>query len=98
MVFTACNHPSLITGNLQDGGEAIEPRASTKKDESTEEVDELASALGGLDMSTGKKCHMFSTKTSTVQFNLCYNSAAINVELSTHTVLFMSYGLRDILR
>ena len=61
MVFTACNHPSLITGNLQDGGEAIEPRASTKKDESTEEVDELASALGGLGMSPERKYRMCQT-------------------------------------
>ncbi|KAI0320422.1 SNF2 family N-terminal domain-containing protein [Amylostereum chailletii] len=55
----ACNHPSLVSKDFRMDKDAVEPRAATK--EGDEDVDALADALGGLGMSTGKRCQMCQT-------------------------------------
>ncbi|KAI0058318.1 hypothetical protein BV25DRAFT_1830155 [Artomyces pyxidatus] len=53
----ACNHPSLVSKNYNADRDAVEPRAATKDDED-DDADGLASMLGGMGLSGGKKCQL----------------------------------------
>ena len=56
----ACNHPTLISKDFICDKEAVEPRAAKGKD--LDDADDLADALGQMEVSSGRKCQMCQTK------------------------------------
>jgi len=75
----ACNHPSLVYKDYRIDSEAAEPRPA-KNDDADEDADELASLLGQMGVSNGKKCQ------------LCQTECVISVDAHPRSLLIFSYA------
>ncbi|KAG1773596.1 SNF2 family N-terminal domain-containing protein [Suillus placidus] len=66
----ACNHPSLVYKDYRIDSEAAEPRP-TKSDDADEDADELATLLGQMGVSNGKKCQLCQTDLTSSDSDHC---------------------------
>ncbi|OAX34772.1 hypothetical protein K503DRAFT_774190 [Rhizopogon vinicolor AM-OR11-026] len=66
----ACNHPSLVYKDYRIDSEAAEPRPA-KNDDADEDADELASLLGQMGVSNGKKCQLCQTDLASSDADHC---------------------------
>ncbi|KAG1752062.1 SNF2 family N-terminal domain-containing protein [Suillus lakei] len=66
----ACNHPSLVYKDYRIDSGAAEPRPA-KNDEADEDADELATLLGQMGVSNGKKCQLCQTDLTSSDSDHC---------------------------